>query len=774
MVHGNVTVGGQTSHVPRLPGVGAGFVGRVEVLRELLGVIERHDPAGLVLAIHAIDGMAGVGKTELALRVAHAVAGRYSDGAVFLDLAGYTPGLAPMTPQAALRRLLVAIGGSVDTLPEDIAELRAAWRQQTEHRKLLLVLDNVADCEQVAPLLPGAAGCLVLITSRRKLIGLPHVTPFALDVLSFVEARQLLVSITGGDPTADAVGRVVALCGRLPLAITIAAAIVRHRAGYDIAMLADDLAEERRSLDAIATDDDSLHAAVHTSIALSYRDLSPQLKQAFRRCGLHPGPEITESALAALTTIHDGECAVHLTTIAVTRARRVLLGLVDRNLLQPSQASEFGPRYRQHDLIRASARLCLHEDPEPQRRHDLTHLGRACLATLEHVESWRYGGNLPTRMVTESEAVLVRVADYATARRWVGVERENLLAVVDALDDRCGPVAQLLAASLTDLGHLAQARHCYERAYASYTKLGLDPFRAHVLRGLAAADTQVGDYSAARQNYQRAMAISRRRRDRTGQALALRGLGNIHRLTDNYEAACACFRRSLRLLDDQIHAQPDDMMLRRYRALTLTALGTIEQMYHRTSVALGLLRRADHDFAVVGDTVGRSTVLCQLAEADRAAGDLAAARAKFAEVLALAQRLAEPDLVAEALWGLGQVAKDEGDYTVAAALFRDITAFDGIPVGSLQHTTALLALAETARFSQQWDEARVLYEEARRACETLRDRQGVAEALAGLGFSANATGQSEQAQDYFRLAIVGYEEIGHPFGPKLRRYLGPR
>jgi hypothetical protein len=285
-VHGNVTVAGQTGHVvPRLPGLSAGFVGRADVLRELLGVLDQHDPAGLVLAIHAIDGMAGVGKTELALRVAHAVAGRYSDGAVFLGLAGHTPGLAPMTPQAALRRLLVAVGGPVDTLPEDIAELRAAWRQQTEHRKLLLVLDNAADCDQVAPLLPGAAGCLVLITSRRKLIKLPHVTPFALDLLSFVEARQLLVSIAGGDPGADAVDRVMALCGRLPLAITIAAAMVRHRPGYDLAMLADDLAEERRNLDAVATDDDSLHAAVHASITLSYRDLPPQLKQAFRRCG---------------------------------------------------------------------------------------------------------------------------------------------------------------------------------------------------------------------------------------------------------------------------------------------------------------------------------------------------------------------------------------------------------------------------------------------------------------------------------------------------------
>jgi tetratricopeptide (TPR) repeat protein len=479
--------------------------------------------------------------------------------------------------------------------------------------------------------------------------------------------------------------------------------------------------------------------------------------------------------LAALTTTaHNDDCVVHLTTTAITRARRALLGPVDRNLLQPSQASEFGPRYRQHDLIRASARLCLREDPETQRRHDLIHLGRACLATLEHVESWRYGGNLPTRFVTESDAVLVRVADHATAHRWVGVERENLLAVVDALDERCGPVAQLLAASLTELGHRAQARHCYERAYASYTQLELDPYRAHVLRGLAADDTQVGDYAAARQNYQRALALSRRSRDRTGQALALRGLGDIHRLTDNYEAACACFHRSLRLLDDQIHARSDDMILRRYRALTLTTLGTIEQMYDRTSVALDLLRRADHDFAVVGDALGRSTVLCRLAKADRTAGELAAAHAKFTQVLALAQRLAEPTLVAEALWGLGQVAKDKGDYATAATLFGDIMALDTVPEGSLQHTTALLALAETARFSQQWDKAQMFYEQARQACKTLGDRQGVAEALAGLGFTADATGRSEQAQEYLRLAIIGYEEIGHPFGAKLRRFLGPR
>lgn len=180
-----------------LPGEVADFTGREEVLGQLGRQIGRHDPAGVAVAVHSIDGMGGVGKTALAVHLAHEHAGRYPDGAFFIDLHGYTPGIAPAPPEAALDQLLRDAGVPASAIPAGLGPRQVRWRSLMAVRRALIVFDNAVNSDQVRPLLPGAAGCLVLITSRRRLTGLPEVYPLALSVLTPQEAASLFSRIAG-------------------------------------------------------------------------------------------------------------------------------------------------------------------------------------------------------------------------------------------------------------------------------------------------------------------------------------------------------------------------------------------------------------------------------------------------------------------------------------------------------------------------------------------------------------------------------------------------
>jgi NB-ARC domain-containing protein len=318
------------------PGI-ADFVGRTADLRwverwMLRQALSNSAPAALV-----VDGMAGTGKTALIVRVARQAADRYPDGVLFLDLFGYVPGMNPLGPGAALFLLLVAAGVPERAVPDDVAERRALWHTTMANRRTLIVFDNVHDTAQAEPLLPTAAGCTVLITSRRKLIGLPHAAAYSLDVLPRAEAHELLTAVAGADraPDGPAVDQILQLCDRLPLAIRIAASTLAHRPGYSVDALAEDLAAERRHAEHLGGLDESVHGAVHAAIEVSYRALPTDLQRAFRRCGANAGPDLTAPIIAALYTEHAAAegCRLSITAAALAHARRLLYRLADHNLV---------------------------------------------------------------------------------------------------------------------------------------------------------------------------------------------------------------------------------------------------------------------------------------------------------------------------------------------------------------------------------------------------------------------------------------------------------
>ena len=293
------------------------FTGREQQLRELMDAVSA---AGGVVGIHAIGGMAGVGKTAFAVHAAHLLAGRFPAGQIFLPLHGHTPGQQPVDPAGALASLLVTAGVPAGQIPQGLEARTALWRDRLAQRQLLLVLDDAASSEQVRPLLPGTGESLVLITSRRHLSALDDATAISLDTLPAGEAAALLArlaaqpGLSAGDP---AVGEITRLCGYLPLAIGMVARQLHHHPAWTAAGRAAELAAARDRLELMATENLSVAAAFN----LSYGDLTADQQRLFRRLGLHPGTDIDSYAAAAL----DGT--------GIAAARHGLEALYDQYLL---------------------------------------------------------------------------------------------------------------------------------------------------------------------------------------------------------------------------------------------------------------------------------------------------------------------------------------------------------------------------------------------------------------------------------------------------------
>ena len=347
--------GGVAAATRTLPRDIASFTGRQQELRELAGVAAG---SGGVVGIHAIGGMAGVGKTAFAVHAAHQLAPRFPAGQIFLPLHGHTPGQQPVDPGDALASLLLTAGVAAAQIPPGLEARMALWRDRLAGQQLLLVLDDAASSEQVRPLLPGAGGSLVLVTSRRHLTALEDATAISLDTLPPDEAAALLVRLAGRaglSPADPAVGEITRLCGWLPLAIGMVARQLHHHPAWSLAGRAAELAAAVDRLELMATENLSVTAA----FGMSYADLTGDQQQLFRRLGLHPGTDIDAYAAAAL----DG------TDLAA--ARRGLEALYDQYLIAEPALG----RYRLHDLIREHARaLAARLDPNRDRDDATTRL----------------------------------------------------------------------------------------------------------------------------------------------------------------------------------------------------------------------------------------------------------------------------------------------------------------------------------------------------------------------------------------------------------------
>ena len=303
---------------------------------------------GRTSAIVAIDGMGGSGKTSLAVHAAHTAAADFPDGQLHIDLRGFTPGETPMTPAAALDSLLRALGTSSDHIPDDVPGRAALWRSTLAGRRVLLLLDNAADAAQVLPLLPASPGCLVLVTSRERLLDLDGADWLSVGPMSPEDGTLLIEEVLGRARVAaepEAAEELVLLCGRLPLALRIVTARLRNRPRWTLSYLVDRLRDETYRLEELSAGERSVAA----TLQLSYQAMEEGHRTAFRVLGLHPGADVDAHAAAALLGTD------------TRSAETVLERLLDVQLLQQPDIG----LYRFHDLVRTFAQS--QSRPPPNR-----------------------------------------------------------------------------------------------------------------------------------------------------------------------------------------------------------------------------------------------------------------------------------------------------------------------------------------------------------------------------------------------------------------------
>ena len=733
----------------------ASFTGRERELAQLLDRIGGQAVSGAVVGIHAIDGMAGIGKTTFAVHAAHQLAAGFPDGQYFLPLHGHTPGQRPVDPAGALVSLLLTAGLAPQQIPPGVEARAARWRDHLAGKKILLLLDDAVSHEQVRPLLPGTAGSLVLITSRRRLTALQDAAVVSLDVLSPDEAAALLVRLArpglgAGD---TAVREITRLGGYLPLAIGMLASQLRHHPAWTAVSLAAELADTRDRLALMHTENLSAGAA----FGLSYQDLPDDQQRLFRRLGLVPGPSIDVYAAAALDA----------TSLAT--ARRHLDQLYEQHLL----AEPAPGRYQLHDLIREHARaLAAADNPAESDQAAVRLLDyylHTALAAGRHFGSWVSADRRPPPGRLPAHAP--DVSTLRSAGDWLEAEPVNLHA---AADYAAGQARSLYAIAipaavghfLAARGHWDQFAALHQTALAAARQAGDRLGEAYTLAELGLLRREAGDYPAAAASLARALALCGEAGDRPGQGYVLTQLGSVHMLTGDYPAAAASLDRALALA-----RSAGDRFV---EGEALYNLGTLQQLTGDYPAAAASHQRVLALARDRGDLLGQAWSLNGLGIVQQETGDYPAAAASQQQALALFCDLGDLYGQAYALNDLGVVQQETGDYPAAAAshqqalaLFRDLGSLLG-------QAEALNRLGELSSRASATSQAREHHTQALAIARAISVPLEEARALEGIGHCHMQNDDPGNGAAYLRQALAIYQRLAAPRARRLQENLAQR
>ncbi|KOU25140.1 SARP family transcriptional regulator [Streptomyces sp. WM6372] len=616
--------------VNELPGDTGRLVGREAELAQLT---EACAPGSVSIVI--VDGTAGVGKTALVVRAAHELSDRYPDGSLFVDLRAHST-QRRQTPEQALQRLLRSLGAAKGELPSDLEELTAAWRAATSPLRLLLVLDDVLDADQVRPLLPAGAGSRVLVAGRRRLPELDADRRVTLEPLRSGRAVLLLTHIIGEERASrepEATRQLVGLCDGLPLALRIAGSRLQNRHSWTVEYLVARMADDERRLGELSVGKRSVEAAFR----LSYDQLAPDQQLGFRALGQAPTVEFDALAPAAMLhrPLHDTE--------------EILESLVDANLLQQPRPG----RYRLHDLVRVHARR-LAEALPGEAAGTRTAALRLYLDAARIASDW----GLPTGFPTGPQPSGAPFANWKEAEIWLDAAGGELADVVghavalgevdyacwiaEALVDyftRQGRYHESQTALEIALAHVDEAtdprmalalRNClaytgvYQRRYApsralftealELSRRCLDPVEeARALIGLASVDVSVGEGDQAISRVTAGLNVSRPPHNEWVASIAYVIQGLAHQLEQRNEEALACFAEA------RTHADRS----RRPRLLgrVLSFAADIHLRLGRYAEAKDLLRQAVHLVEEAGDVFLCARGLTRLGTAEQGEGD---------------------------------------------------------------------------------------------------------------------------------------------------------
>jgi DNA-binding SARP family transcriptional activator/tetratricopeptide (TPR) repeat protein len=667
--------------VPRqLPADITHFTGRADALRTLHELAARAVGRPGAVAISAIDGTAGIGKSALAVHWGQQAAGFFPDGQLYVNLRGFDPTGLPVEAAVAIRGFLAALGVPAARLPGDADAQASLYRSLLAGRQVLVVLDNACDAEQVRPLLPGSAGCLAVITSRNylgSLVAVDGAEPLTLDLLSPAEARELLARRLGGKRVSaepEAAERLVAACAGLPLALNIIAARAAASPGLSLAVLAEQVGDSRGRLAALDIGD--VKASVRAVISWSYRALGEAQARMFRLLAVHPGPDITAAAAASLTAVSPAQAGAALRDLSTA------------NLL----AERVPGRYALHDLLRAYAASLAADGDDPESGEALgrtvDYYLNSLFAALPLIRpGWHAVPSDAPRDGVRPE----RFASHQRALDWCRAEQTVLLSVIArARDAGLDQQTAHLAATLSEF--FGFTKDWPEWEWTGNAAL-VAATRAGDLLGQANAHSQLGKLHATRGRYPQAHphldqaltimerlgqqprvsnlelhiaitfgfeerfaeAITHGRRaaalcppeDHVRQSGILNALGWFHACLDQHEQALALCQQAL----DRARRAGDTST----EASALDSLGYIHQRCGRYDESDAQLSQAARLREARGERFDLAGTLTRLGDTSLAAGRAAAARQAWERAAKILDDLEHPNAeqVRERLRALG-------------------------------------------------------------------------------------------------------------------------
>jgi tetratricopeptide (TPR) repeat protein/transcriptional regulator with XRE-family HTH domain len=744
--------------VPRqLPAAVAGFTGRnveLTALTRLLGPSPGERPPALVIS--AIAGTAGVGKTALAIQWAHQAAGRFPDGQLYVNLRGYDP-REPVPEAEALAGFLRALGVPGQQIPDELEERARLYRSRLAGRRVLVLLDNARDAEQVRPLLPGDSGCVAMVTSRDALAGLvaaDGARRLDLDVLPPADAAGLLRSLIGprADEDPEATAELAGLCARLPLALRVAAELAAARPATPLRDLVAELASGR--LDALDAGEEL--ADVRAVFSWSYRQLPEDVAHAFALLGLHPGADLGAHAAAALTGT------------SPAAARRALGRLHRASLIQASGPGRFG----MHDLLRAYACELAAAADTAGGQHDLalTRLFDFYLAAADAAMNVLFPAEAQQRpCVAPAGAAVPEMPGEAEARAWLDAERASLVAVVAYCAGHgwfrhAADLAGTLFRYLMTGSHLPEALTIYAHALQAARRCGDVAGEAAALNGLGGISFMKGHPREAAGHYQAALERYRQCGDREGEARVFRNLGNSELQLHNHQSAAAYYRQAI----DAYSGTGD--RLSATRALTDLAAAEIE--LGRYDQASGHLQQALPVLREAKDQVFAGMALAWMGELDLRRGQLTEAAEYFEQALAICRSIDHAAGVATGLWNLGCVSLRQGDYGQAIGYLRQALALHRETGFQHGEVTTLRTLAEALDAAGQPAAARAELEKALRLTTETGNTYQQASVHCDLAEGWQRAGEDERARHHWQQALDLYTQLGAPEADQVRSRLG--
>jgi DNA-binding SARP family transcriptional activator len=727
------------------------FVGRTEELAQIHAGVAKSK--GQALTIVAIDGMPGVGKTSVMLHAAHLLADRFPDGQLFVDLHGFSPGQGPMTPVAALDVLLRGVGVPADRIPDDLTARAALWRAEAAGRKLLVLLDNVFDTRQVRPLLPGTPGCLVLITSRSRLTGLDGILPLFLTPPSQEDGVRLMSLIIGLDRVArepEDAGRLVNMCGGLPLAIRILSTRLRNRPQWSIRHMVERLRRAERRLFELSVDDRSVAAA----IKLSYDSLPSDQQRMFRLLGMLPGFEFDVHTAAAIAGL------------SVERAELLLEGLLDSRLI----AQQVLARYSLHDIVHSFARD-IAEAVEPERSRTGYRCGlfdyymRVADAAADVIQPGRARIDFP---YDRPPADVPRLANADAAMRWFDAEYTTLLAAIRTaetigLNQHACHLPRALAYYLQLRGRMSELDSALRIAIAAARRTGDEMMEGRMLINLSIPHWHFGHLQQALDCAEQALAIAERVGDVLNTGVCLGRIGMLLNSLGQYKEALRFHRRALKVYRETGPRQEQSRTLASV-SVAHTALGH----YHdalRAALKAGAIDRQ------TGDVGSQVISLVNVANARIGLSQLDDALQVLADAVSLARTIGSPNGEAVALARCAEAHRRLGQYDEAfdsgCRALQILWAIERPAIAAAVENT--LGLVCQAR--GEYDLALSRHRQAHALADQAGFRIELARALEGMAHALYHLGRKAAAAENFQLALKHYDEMDVPEAASARRDL---